>query len=208
MEGKQSCALCGVITLALLLVILLPMSFAYIDYWEYGLKQRKSTGKVYTDKVYAKGRYFVGPDYKFLKYQADAHLEHLEDVAVFSDGGEDSVGLSFLIDVDFTYFLKEDEIGKLHKDLAKTYAAVILSRTIDGIKNSATTVSFTDYFQNREGVELQFREVRSMQCFTFTESVCDGVPNVDLQFIKGCSKEMGLPAIFACNSGSISCWKN
>mmetsp|Transcript_8916 Transcript_8916/g.13486 ORF Transcript_8916/g.13486 Transcript_8916/m.13486 type:complete len:317 (+) Transcript_8916:76-1026(+) len=158
MEGKQSCALCGVITLALLLVILLPMSFAYIDYWEYGLKQRKSTGKVYTDKVYAKGRYFVGPDYKFLKYQADAHLEHLEDVAVFSDGGEDSVGLSFLIDVDFTYFLKEDEIGKLHKDLAKTYAAVILSRTIDGIKNSATTVSFTDYFQNREGVELQFRE--------------------------------------------------
>jgi len=76
-------------------------------------------GKVYTDKVYAKGRYFVGPDYKFLKYQADAHLEHLEDVAVFSDGGEDSVGLSFLIDVDFTYFLKEDEIGKLHKDLAK-----------------------------------------------------------------------------------------
>lgn len=134
------------------------MSFAYIDYWEYGLKQRKSTGKVSTDRVYVQGRYAVGPDYTFLKYQADAHLEHLENVAVFSDGGADSVGLSFLIDVDFTYFLKEDEIGELHKDLAKTYAAVILSRTIDGIKNSATTVSFNDYFQDRKGVELQFRE--------------------------------------------------
>jgi len=76
-------------------------------------------GKVSTDKVYVQGRYAVGPDYTFLKYQADAHLEHLENVAVFSDGGADSVGLSFLIDVDFTYFLKEDEIGELHKDLAK-----------------------------------------------------------------------------------------
>ena len=152
-ERKTGLALCGVITLLLLLVILLPMSFAYIDYWEYGLKQRKSTGeynkkcqnfisqrghphlnhsymfcafcymtlpgKVSTDRVYVQGRYAVGPDYTFLKYQADAHLEHLENVAVFSDGGADSVGLSFLIDVDFTYFLKEDEIGELHKDLAK-----------------------------------------------------------------------------------------
>jgi len=60
----------------------------------------------------------MGPDYKFLKYQADAHLVHLEDVSVFSDGGADSVGLSFLIDVDLTYFLIKDEIGQLHKDLA------------------------------------------------------------------------------------------
>ena len=34
---------CGAIV-ALLLVILLPMSFTYVDYWEYGLKQRKTTG--------------------------------------------------------------------------------------------------------------------------------------------------------------------
>ena len=61
----------------------------------------------------------MGPDYKFLKYQADAHLVHLEDVGVFSDGGTDSVGLSFLIDVDFTYFLKEEEIVNIHKDYAK-----------------------------------------------------------------------------------------
>lgn len=56
---------------------------------------------------------------KFLKYKADAHLVHLEDVAVFSDGGADSVGLSFLVDVDFTYFLNRDEIGELHKELAR-----------------------------------------------------------------------------------------
>lgn len=148
---------CGAIV-ALLLVILLPMSFTYVDYWEYGLKQRKTTGKVNTDTVYSRGRYFMGPDYKFLKYQADAHLVHLEDVSVFSDGGADSVGLSFLIDVDLTYFLIKDEIGQLHKDLAGTYQAVINSRINDAIKNSATSVDFQDYFKNRRGVEKQFRE--------------------------------------------------
>jgi hypothetical protein len=29
-----------------LLLVLVPISFSYIDYFDYGLKQRKSTGKV------------------------------------------------------------------------------------------------------------------------------------------------------------------
>lgn len=157
MSTQTTCAGIGCAVLSLLIVILIPISFSYIDYWEYGLRQRKSTGKVNTNVVYSNGRHFVGPDVKFLKYQADAHLVHLEDVGVFSDGGEDSVGLSFLIDIDFTYFLKEDEVGELHKDYANTYKAVVLARTTDAIKNSATTVSFQDYFNNRKAVEKQFR---------------------------------------------------
>mmetsp|Transcript_4161 Transcript_4161/g.6062 ORF Transcript_4161/g.6062 Transcript_4161/m.6062 type:complete len:207 (+) Transcript_4161:299-919(+) len=50
-----------------------------------------------------------------------------------------------------------DEIGQLHKDLAKSYEAVILSRANDAIKNSATNVQFQDYFNNRRAVEEQFR---------------------------------------------------
>lgn len=158
MSTLTTCAGIGCVVLSLLIVILIPISFSYIDYWEYGLRQRKSTGKVNTDDVYSNGRHFVGPDMKFLKYQADAHLIHLEDVGVFSDGGEDSVGLSFLIDIDFTYFLKEDEVGELHKDYANTYKAVVLARTTDAIKNSAAAnVSFQDYFNNRKAVEKQFR---------------------------------------------------
>lgn len=153
-----TCGFCIFILGLLLLVILLPLSFSYIDYYEYGLKQRKSTGRVSTDIVYTSGRYLNGPDFKFLKYQADAHLVHLDDVGVFSDGGANNVGLSFRIDVDFTYKLKQDEIGLLHRDLAKTYKNVILARTNDAIKNSATSVPFDDYFKNRKGVEQQFRE--------------------------------------------------
>jgi hypothetical protein len=146
-----------IVIFLLLLVILLPLSFSYVEYWEYGLKQRKTTGQVYVDVTFPRGRYFVGPDIKFLKYQADAHFVHLEDLAVFSDGGSDSVGLSFLIDVDFTYFLKEEEVGQLHKDLAKSYTSVILSRTSDAIKNTATTVPFSDYFKNRKKLEADLK---------------------------------------------------
>jgi len=91
-------------------------------------------------------------------FAADAQFQHLEDVAVFSDGEGDSVGLSFLIDVDFTYFLEQDRVGQLHKELSKGYPEVVLSRTNDAIKNAAITVTFSQYFQDRLTVERKFRE--------------------------------------------------
>jgi len=147
----------GIVISLLLLVILLPLSFSYLDYWELGLKQNKFTGKVDTNEVYDQGRFFIGPNYKFFKYQGDAHNVHLEDVAVFSDGGSDSVGLSLKVDVDFTYFINKDELGQLHKDLASNYENAVLSRTNDAIKNTATTVQLRDYFQNRKVVEEKFK---------------------------------------------------
>lgn len=157
-EAATSCALCSGVVAILLLVILLPLSFSYLAPWEYGLRQRKSTSKVRTDRIYTGGRYLNGPDMKFFTYKADAHHVKLDNVAIFSQGGEDSIGLSFQIDVDFTYFLIKDKIGETHKDLARTYESVVQSRANDAIKNSATSVPFEDYFKNREEVEETFRE--------------------------------------------------
>lgn len=157
-SGIGNCGICGLVVGSLLLIILLPFSFSYVDPWQYGLKQRKTTGKVSTNKVYDAGRYFNGPDFKFFKYKSDAHFVKLEQLAIFSSGGEESIGLSFNIDVDFTYFIIEEEVGQLHLDLARTYESVVQSRTVDAIKNSATSVTFQDYFQNREAVEEQFRD--------------------------------------------------
>lgn len=158
MVNLSGCAIVFAGTTAfLLLVILLPLSFSYLNYWEYGLLQHKITGNVNIDRIYPQGRYFVGPTNKFLTYQADAHMLKLDDLEVFSDGGTDSVGLSFFIDVDLTYFLKQEEVGQLHQDLAKTYQTVVLSRTNDAIKNSATTVKLKEYFQNRKEIEEKFK---------------------------------------------------
>jgi hypothetical protein len=61
--------LCGGAVVVLLILILVPLSFSYIDYYDYGLVQRKSTGSVDTEKVYSSGRYALGPDRHFIKYQ-------------------------------------------------------------------------------------------------------------------------------------------
>lgn len=59
----------GISVCILLILILVPLSFSYIEYYDYGLIQRKSTGSVNTDDVYSSGRYVIGPDRTFITYQ-------------------------------------------------------------------------------------------------------------------------------------------
>jgi len=159
-DKKEKLIACGVCCGCLLLVILLPLSFSYVEYYEYGLVQRLSTGAVDTNEVYASGRYLLGPDKHFIKYQADAHLESLDNLGVFSKStSNESIGLEFRLDVDFTYFLIEDEIGDVHREQASKYPSVISSRAQEAIKNSAADgVTFTEFFQERKKVEALFRE--------------------------------------------------
>jgi hypothetical protein len=160
--GVAACVGCCACTAILLIVILVPLSFSYVEYYEYGLAKRKSTGKVDTDEVYSRGRYALGPDHTFLKYQADSHYEELNALSVFSAGSTNSsIGLHFKVDVDFTFFLIEEEVGDLHRELAKSYRTVVVSRAKDAIKNEAVFVTFEEYFQNRMEVEKRFREAVS-----------------------------------------------
>lgn len=57
-------AIIGSVVGILLLVILLPISFSYLDYYHYGLLRRRTTGRVNLNRVYEGGRYLVGPDHK------------------------------------------------------------------------------------------------------------------------------------------------
>lgn len=154
--GNKALFACAGFTIVLL-VLLLSLSFSYLEYYEYGLSQRKSTGSVDTSKVYSGGRYFVGPDATFIKYRADAHQVNLEQLAVFSAGAsESSIGTSFMLDIMFSYTLKEEEIGALHRESAKSYKSVIEARTKEAIKNEAVFVTFQEYFTERLVVEARF----------------------------------------------------
>lgn len=157
--NARNALICLLILGILLTVILIPLSFSYIEYYQYGLVQVKTTGTVETNQVYTQGRYFLGLINGFLTYQADAHHERLANLSVFSSGdSNESIGLAFIIDIDFTFFLKHDEIGELHKDLASSYRSVIVSRATDAIKNEAIYVSFNEYFRERKHVEERFRD--------------------------------------------------
>ena len=89
---------------------------------------------------------------------SDAHYQALDQLSVFSAGGNnESIGLEFQVDIDFTYFLIQDEIGDLDKELASNYKNIIVSKAKDAIKNEAIFVTFIEYFQVRKAVEERFR---------------------------------------------------
>lgn len=156
-KTNRACLFVSIFLGLLMIIILVPLTFSYVEYYEYGLKQRKTTGSVNTDRVYPQGRYNTGADHKFILYQADAHYESLDALSVFSAGeSNSSIGLEFVIDSDFTFFLIEEEIGILHEELAKNYRNIIVSRAKDAIKNEAIFVTFTEYFRNRKQVEARF----------------------------------------------------
>lgn len=54
----------GGILLLFYLLIILPLSFSYLDFYHYGFLRRHTTGRVNLDRVYGGGRYFVGPDHQ------------------------------------------------------------------------------------------------------------------------------------------------
>jgi regulator of protease activity HflC (stomatin/prohibitin superfamily) len=68
---KNPAVACILITGVLLTVILVPLSLAHVEYYQYGLLQRKTTGNVNTEEVYGRGRYLLGVTIDFLTYQAD-----------------------------------------------------------------------------------------------------------------------------------------
>ena len=57
-------AFAGVAAAILFTVIFVPISFSYLDFYDYGFNRRHTTGRVNLNRVYTGGRYFLGPDHQ------------------------------------------------------------------------------------------------------------------------------------------------
>ena len=68
----------------LLILILVPMSFVGLEYYEMGFRRSKSTGSVNVDHVYEFGKHFIGPDGDFKVFPASAIFETYTGITVFS----------------------------------------------------------------------------------------------------------------------------
>ncbi|XP_046565249.1 uncharacterized protein LOC124273948 [Haliotis rubra] len=159
-EGGTNCIFlligAGVGIVVLLVVILVPMSFSDLEYYEIAFKRRKSTGAVDTSRVYSGGKYFIGPDFEFKKYTASAHYVFLNDVAVFT-----SDKLEVLLDVSFQYFLRPEDLKQLHSQYDISYEAVMRTSAVDALKGEAPTFTTRQYVSDRAALEAaMFKGVR------------------------------------------------
>lgn len=156
METSVIVKIVGIVlaVIALLVLILIPISFADLHYYEYGFLKRKSTGSVNLDKVYGPGgRHFVGPDYEFKVFPADAHVLDLDRVAVFA-----SDRLEVYITVSMQYFLRKDQLTNLHKQYDIYYDSILQKNALDALKVAATGFSTREFISDRSRIETHLRK--------------------------------------------------
>ncbi|GFN73606.1 hypothetical protein PoB_000011200 [Plakobranchus ocellatus] len=160
-ENGNQCILylvAGVVGIGILLtVILVPMSFSGLDYYEYGFKRQKSTGTVKTDKVYTGGKYMIGPDYGFKTFQASAHFTDFTPLEVYTWNK-----LEIEIDVTFQYFLRKDDLPYLHKTYDVNYDTTIRTSAISAIKLETVKWKTDQFITHRKDIEASlFMAVRN-----------------------------------------------
>lgn len=148
-EGKGILVVVGGVfgVIALVILVVIPMSFSYLEYYQFGFARQKSTGTVSTDKVYGSGRQFIGPDFEFKVFQADAHFVSL-DVSVFT-----SDKLEVRLVVNFQYFLRKEDLPLLHKQFDVYYKDVMKSSAVDALKGATPQFTTRQMIENRKQVE-------------------------------------------------------
>ena len=119
-EKKKRLAICCVSLGLLLLVILLPLSYQYVDFTEYGLRYNTITKKVEPTEAFEAHRFFGGLSTAYHIYPKTVQI------VIFNGTGlkkpiemKDKIGGSFNIEVNMGYQLLKDSIY----DIFRTYKA-------------------------------------------------------------------------------------
>lgn len=155
--GCYGCTAC-LSTLGLILIlILVPLSYSKIEYYEGGLLEQRSTSQVDKNKVYRSGNHYVGPDYTFEKFEI-SFQNFNQRLSVFSKVSADDAGSSLFIDVSFQYELRSKDLGDLYKLVALNYESLIETNAIDAIKNTAPLFSIDEFISMREFIEEIFQK--------------------------------------------------
>merc|ERR1711977_49487 len=151
-QGCYSCA--GVLSAlgVLLMLILLPMTWKKVEYYQGCLRSQKSTGKVWRDEVYEAGRYGIGPDYTFRCYPLNVQNFN-ERLSVWSKSSGSDAGSTVYLDVSYQYLLKPEKLGELYSMVALNFEGLVASRTQDAIRNTAPLFGIDSYLSQRPLIE-------------------------------------------------------
>lgn len=157
MSDQQNIAICcgvtGVSTVLILILILIPMSYSRVYYYEYGLEKSRTTGKVNRNEVYYSGNHFLGPDNLFVIYPASYQNLYLPDLSIWSRASLTDAGTLLNVDVSFQYQLIGKNLGKLYDKVGENYETLIQNLAISSIKNEAVNYSADEYLSSRRTIE-------------------------------------------------------
>lgn len=133
----------------LLMCILLPLSFSYIDYYDIAFKKNTVTNDVIENKVYGVGRYLWSPSHTPFKFSSVYQRISYRgsDLLVFSKRG-----LEFQIEVDAYYKINQTNVIPIFKDFGQGYDERFRDAIKASIKNTAPLFTLEEYLTQREKI--------------------------------------------------------
>lgn len=137
---------CGGLILFVGMIILI-VSFHYVEYNEYVFKKYDTGNTVYTNKVYENGRYVWGPAHSKISFPRDYQRIDFEDLSV-----ADSDGKELLLDVSIYYLVRKLDLKRLYSKFGTGFYSTVKSKTESIIKNTAPLYSIDKYLTNREDI--------------------------------------------------------
>jgi len=165
-KGYSTC--CGVG--ALILVIILSLSWDTVAPTELGLLQNTITGSVDLFNVYGAGRYFVGPSAKFIHFPAQQKIlsygnnsrDRQRPIAARTgasgSGDTDSGGQPLSLSVAFTYQLDEVRLPMVYATYGLNYEISYLRFAQEALTDIAQRFTPSEFWKNRRGIEIEMEK--------------------------------------------------
>ena len=139
----------------LLSVILLPLGFSKVEYYQGCLKTQKSTRKVDRNRVWKTGNHLIGPDYEFRCFPIAAQ-NFDQRLAVWTKSSTTDAGSSVTLDISFQYALDPTKLGELYDLVTLDFDSLISTNSIDAIRNTAPLFGVDQYLTERTFIESVF----------------------------------------------------
>lgn len=153
---------CGFIG-AFLTLLLVPLSFTKIQFYEHGLLAQKSTSQVTKGpdaEVYPPGNHQIGPDYEFQTFATSlqTYEQVLAGVPTNADG-TDGTGVNLVyLGVNFQYRLRPKEIGVLYDEWGNKFQKTLQEKASATIKNIALEYGADAFLIEREKISKALAE--------------------------------------------------
>jgi len=137
----------------LLLVIMLPLSYTYVEFDQIAFKKSTIDNKVDISESYASGRYFWGLSTTAVSFPSVYQRVALrdDDLVIFA-----SLGSEFNIECDVYYKLEKDKLPFIFEQFGLNYHERFEEAIKASIKNTAPEFTVDDYIRNRHIVSETF----------------------------------------------------
>lgn len=144
----------------LLICIMVPVSFSYVDRNKIAFKKNTATNDVDRSQVYSNGRYFWGlarSPVSFPSNYLKVDLTNSQGLTVFTDGGQ-SVNIDFV----FWYRIDPAKLNDLYSAFGTSYHDRIVGIAKAELRNAAPSFTLSQYLNDRSNVStLYFTKLQS-----------------------------------------------